>query len=96
MGPTDFTAFTGKNNKSVSVQVTSSHLPLEFNGFKFMYPEGNGFTNPDLDQIKQLFRTEEFETGDSDILELKSALEEYKNHLKKYLKNSRLTLTRKL
>jgi len=87
MGPTDFTAFTGKNNKSVSVQVTSSHLPLEFNGFKFMYPEGNGFTNPDLDQIKQLFRTEEFETGDSDILELKSALEEYKNHLKKYLEN---------
>jgi phosphomannomutase len=87
MGPTDFTAFTGKNNKSVSVQVTSSHLPLEFNGFKFMYPEGNGFTNPDLDQIKQLFRTEEFETGESDILELKSALEEYKNHLKKYLEN---------
>jgi phosphoglucosamine mutase len=62
-GPTDYAAFSGKEKDSVSVQVTSSHMPLDFNGFKFMYPEGNGFKNPDLNEVKRIFREEDFESG---------------------------------
>ena len=63
VGPTDYTGFVGEKEECVSVQVTSSHMPLEFNGFKFIYPTGNGFVNEDLDQVKQLFRQKDFETG---------------------------------
>lgn len=95
-GPTDYTAFTGKENNAVSVQVTSSHLPLEFNGFKFMYPEGNGFTNPDLDQLRKLFREKDFEKGNSDKIEIQSSLEEYKNQLKNYLDSFETDFDRKI
>ncbi|MFB6190790.1 MAG: hypothetical protein ABEJ91_04435 [Candidatus Nanohaloarchaea archaeon] len=64
-GPTDYVAFTGMENSSVSVQVTSSHLPLDTNGFKFMYPGGNGFLNPDLYEVQDIFREGEFEDGSS-------------------------------
>lgn len=86
-GPTDYAAFTGKQNNCISVQVTSSHLPLNFNGFKFMYPEGNGFTNPDLDKLKQFFRDEDFEEGSANTEQLDSGLDDYKNRLKSYLNN---------
>lgn len=62
-GPTDYAAFSGRENAAVSVQVTSSHLPLKFNGFKMMYPEGNGFVNEDLNKVKDLFRQKEFRKG---------------------------------
>lgn len=65
VGPTDYVAFTGMENGSVSVQVTSSHLPLDTNGFKFMYPEGNGFLNPDLYEVQDLFREQDFEDASS-------------------------------
>jgi phosphomannomutase len=85
-GPTDYTAFTGQRNNVVSVQVTSSHLPVDFNGFKFMYPEGNGFTNPDLDQVKQLFREEDFKSGKGKVVQ-HAEHEAYKKQLKKFLEN---------
>ncbi len=62
-GPTDYVALAGRENKSVSVQITSSHLPLDTNGFKFMYPEGNGFLNPDLYEVQDLFRERDFKSG---------------------------------
>lgn len=95
-GPTDYTAFTGKQNNCISVQVTSSHLPLEFNGFKFMYPEGNGFINRDLDQLKQLFRNEDFEKGKSETVELESAQEKYKNQMKKYIETFETDFDKKI
>lgn len=84
-GPTDYAAFTGKENNSISVQVTSSHLPLTFNGLKFMYPEGNGFTNPDLNRLKNIFREEDFEKGEASCLEPDSTHGNYKKQLKKFL-----------
>lgn len=95
-GPTDYTAFTGKENNCISVQVTSSHLPLEFNGFKFMYPEGNGFTNPDLNKLRHLFRTKDFESGESEIIELESALKHYKNQMKEYLEKFETDFDKKI
>lgn len=61
IGSTDYTAFSAVQEKSIGIQVTSSHMPLNFNGFKLVYPEGNGFMNEDLDRIKQLFRENSFE-----------------------------------
>ena len=63
-GPTDYTAFCGKEHGAVSVQITSSHMPLDFNGFKLMYPEGNGFVNEDLYQVQELFMDREFREGE--------------------------------
>ncbi len=83
LGPTDYAAYVGNRENSVSVQVTSSHLPLEFNGFKFMYPEGNGFLNPDLNTVKDIFRQEQFETGEGTTRKSDS-LDKYKEDLKKF------------
>ncbi|MFB6203252.1 MAG: hypothetical protein ABEK01_02065 [Candidatus Nanohaloarchaea archaeon] len=66
-GPTDYTAFTGREKDSVAVQVTSSHLPMDNNGFKMMYPSGNSFVNEDLDRLKQLFRNRDFESGEGSL-----------------------------
>ncbi len=64
VGPTDYAAYAGNRKDAVSIQVTSSHMPKNFNGFKFMYPEGNGFKNPDLNEVKRIFREKDFEDGD--------------------------------
>ncbi len=75
-GPTDYAAFKGRENGTVTVQVTSSHLPLDTNGFKLMYPEGNGFLNEDLDQVEKIFRSREFQEGEGKT-EKKLLKEEY-------------------
>jgi len=64
IGPTDLTAYACSSRDIFSIQVTSSHLPLEFNGFKFMYPDGNGVMNPDMDRIKNIFRESKFIEGE--------------------------------
>lgn len=74
-GPTDYAAWSGKNEGCVSVEVTSSHMPLNFNGFKLMYPEGNGFVNNDLYEIQDIFRSREFTSGKGSV--------ESKRYLKK-------------
>ncbi len=56
IGPTDMIAYAGKTlNSSCSIMVTASHLGTEYNGFKFMYKEGNSFTNEDLAKIKDIY-----------------------------------------
>lgn len=80
-GPTDFAAWSGMKNDCVSVQVTSSHMPLNFNGFKFMYPEGNGFVNEDLYEVQDLFREKDFNKGNGDLDLLDEMLERYKEEL---------------
>lgn len=81
-GPTDYTAWIGKKEEAVSVQVTSSHMPLDFNGFKLMYPEGNGFVNEDLYNIQDIFRSEEFEKNtEGDVRNREKEIEKYKQDL---------------
>ncbi|MFB6115611.1 MAG: hypothetical protein ABEK04_04910 [Candidatus Nanohalobium sp.] len=75
-GPTDYAAFAGMEHGAVSVQVTSSHMPLDFNGFKLMYPEGNGFVNEDLNEVKRIFREEAFTEGSGDITDLESTMKQ--------------------
>ncbi len=80
-GPTDYAAWCGRREGCVSVEVTSSHMPLDFNGFKFMYPEGNGFVNKDLYKVQDIFRNSEFRSGEGSIEE-RSLLKDYKEELK--------------
>lgn len=80
-GPTDFAAWCGKEFEAVSVEVTSSHMPLNFNGFKLMYPEGNGFVNEDLYTVQDLFREENFETGEGEIVDRLEMMENYKSEI---------------
>lgn len=88
IGPTDYAAFAGKRQECISVQVTSSHMPLEFNGFKFMYPEGNGFVNEDLETVKDLFRSEEFSEGSGSTRSLEDNIKEsYKREIKQVAGN---------
>lgn len=69
IGPTDYAAYAGVKESSHSVQVTSSHLPLDTNGFKMMYPEGNGFVNEDLDRVRDIFRRKDFEEGTGELIQ---------------------------
>ena len=88
IGPTDYAAFAGKRQECISVQVTSSHMPLEFNGFKFMYPEGNGFVNEDLNTVKDLFRSEEFSEGSGSTRSLEDNIKEsYRREIKQVAGN---------
>jgi len=83
IGPTDYTAFTGKEKESVSVQITSSHMPLDFNGFKLMYPEGNGFVNEDLETVKDLFRDGDFDSSSGSTVNRKEGMKElYRKRIK--------------
>ena len=75
-GPTDYTAFCGKEHGAVSVQITSSHMPLDFNGFKLMYPEGNGFVNEDLYQVQDMFMDRDFSQGDGGLNEMEEIMEQ--------------------
>ena len=75
-GPTDYTAFSGRECGDISVQVTSSHMPLDFNGFKLMYPEGNGFVNEDLHEVQKLFLERDFSEGRGELTEKEEAMSE--------------------
>lgn len=77
-GSTDYTAFSAVKENAIGIQVTSSHMPLDFNGFKLIYPKGNGFMNPDLDRIKKIFRENSFsETVEKRGVERKDYRQDY-------------------
>ncbi|MFB6144209.1 MAG: hypothetical protein ABEJ98_02760 [Candidatus Nanohaloarchaea archaeon] len=76
-GPTDYAALTGRRFGTPTVQVTSSHLPLNSNGFKLMYPAGNGFKNTDLDRIEELFRNRDFREGSGNYTRVEKASKNY-------------------
>lgn len=47
------TLFAGwKNNHEIIAYITASHLPAEWNGIKFYYGDGVGFSVEDLEQIR--------------------------------------------
>ncbi len=87
-GPTDFAAFSGMKKNCISVQVTSSHLSLECNGFKFMYPEGNGFVNNDLNKIKSIFRERSFsQSSQAKLKENRELPKVYRDELKSFVES---------
>ena len=84
IGPTDMIAYAGKILKSsCSIMVTASHLGTEYNGFKFMYKEGNSFTNEDLAKIKDIYLKKTYKKQESGHLTHdKTILPKYLNHAK--------------
>lgn len=96
-GPTDYSAWIGRNEDAVSAQVTSSHMPLEFNGFKLMYPEGNGFVNEDLYTVQDIFRSEEFEKNtEIAVRNQQKSIQRYKQELVKFANEKTDTESRKI
>jgi len=86
VGPTDMASFHCMKQKCVGVQVTSSHMPLNFNGLKFIYPEGNGFVNKDLNQLQNLFGDNEFDEKEHGEVDNKdSGAEEYREELAQFI-----------
>jgi phosphomannomutase len=47
--------------------VTASHLPTEWNGVKFYHPSGVGYTWEENQIVRDIFRKEDFEEGDSSV-----------------------------
>lgn len=86
VGPTDYAAFTGNLNNRTSIQITASHMPLNFTGFKLMYPEGNGFLNEDLNKIKELFIEKKFENNPKGEKKHFNKLKMYKSRIKEFAK----------
>lgn len=73
---TDRTALAGTHYGGIAVMVTASHHAWERTGFKFIHEQGNGFTNQDLDVVKQLFHEQSFETGDGTLLQVQHEFDE--------------------
>ncbi len=87
-GPTDFAAFSGMKKDCVSVQVTASHLSLKFNGFKFMYPQGNGFVNEDLNKVKTIFRERNFsQSPEAELKKDRALSKSYREDLKSFVES---------
>lgn len=84
IGPTDMIAYAGKTlNASCSIMVTASHLGTQYNGFKFMYKEGNSFTNEDLAKIKDIYLKKTYKLSASGHLTHdKTILLKYLDHAK--------------
>lgn len=68
VGPTDRTALAAEHFGGVGAMITASHHSWDRTGFKLLYERGNGFTNQDLDRVRDLFRSEEFETGEGTLI----------------------------
>ena len=62
-GTTDRLALAAKFYGGIGIQVTASHLSWDKTGFKFVYKEGNGFSNGDMDRIKDIFLEDDFENS---------------------------------
>lgn len=67
-------------NADAGVQITASHLPKEWNGFKFLNPDGTGFVNSRLAKLKKIFLEKEYkksiEKGKKEFCRIE-AYEEY-------------------
>lgn len=53
MTPRGATMFWGFRNKLPSLYITASHLPAEWNGLKFTYSDGTGFSEKDSAKIRE-------------------------------------------
>jgi len=91
VGPTDYAALIGKENSAFSVQITSSHLAMETNGFKFMYPEGNSLVNEDLHDIQDIFMERKFAEGKGSVENVSDTSKDlYRGEIRKFLNENDL------
>lgn len=78
LSTTDMLAYLTKEDFDAGVQITASHMPPEFGGFKPINSEGRILSNDEMAQIKRIYMREEA-SG-----EKYGTVENYKNGLKTY------------
>lgn len=76
-GTTDRTALAARHYGGVGVMVTASHHAWERTGFKLLYRDGYGFSNEDMDAVKQVYRDGAFDSGDGTLLRSQHEFDEY-------------------
>ncbi|MDY6770841.1 MAG: hypothetical protein SV186_02665 [Candidatus Nanohaloarchaea archaeon] len=76
LGTTDRVALAAEHYGGLGAMVTASHHEWSRTGFKFLYEQGYGFGNEDLGEVKQLFREEDFATGESHALDMEAEFDE--------------------
>lgn len=54
--------FSGSKTSDCSAFITASHLPSEYNGIKFYYADGVGFSEEDNITIRDIYLSEKFRT----------------------------------
>jgi phosphoglucosamine mutase len=76
VGTTDRTALAANHYGGIGVMVTASHHAWKRTGFKFLYEQGHGFSNDELDAIHDLFEEQQFERGDGTKLTVQDEFDE--------------------
>ncbi len=84
LSTTDMTAYLAQDDFDGAVQITASHMPPEYGGFKPINPEGRILSNDEMAQIKRIYMREEAsEESYGELEEKKDAVEEYREGLRK-------------
>ncbi|MDY6788659.1 MAG: hypothetical protein SVV03_01720 [Candidatus Nanohaloarchaea archaeon] len=77
VGTTDRTALASSFYGAIGVMVTASHHSWSRTGFKLLYREGYGFSNEDLDRVKELYMEERPDAGpESRLLRMEAEFDE--------------------
>ncbi|MDY6778229.1 MAG: hypothetical protein SVU32_06165 [Candidatus Nanohaloarchaea archaeon] len=68
VGTTDRVAVAAGHYGGIGVMVTASHHAWERTGFKLLYEQGHGFSNDDLETVKEYYRSRDFVAGTSRVV----------------------------
>lgn len=86
LSTTDRVGLACQYHGALGVMVTASHHRWERTGFKLLYEQGYGFGNEDLGEVKDVFREQDFETGDGVVMGAEAEFtEEYLDRAEEYL-----------
>ncbi|MDY6776788.1 MAG: hypothetical protein SVQ76_01630 [Candidatus Nanohaloarchaea archaeon] len=76
VGTTDRTALAASHYGGTGAMVTASHHSWKRTGFKLLHERGNGFSNQDLEDVEELFRGGDFETGEGTLINEQNEFDE--------------------
>ena len=82
LATTDMTAFHARENFDAGVQITASHMPPDFGGFKPINSEGRILSNDEMAEIKKIYMREEAsEENYGSFSQEKDAVQDYRKGL---------------